>query len=258
MSINIAPIKAFNDNYIWAISSTNNNLVLVDPGQAAPCIDYINTHKLNLVAILITHHHRDHVGGIAELLGAFGEDITVYGPKNEDIPHCDIKLVEGDKVDLPDLGIELNVLDVPGHTAGHIVYFDDQHLFCGDTLFSGGCGRLFEGTPSQMHHSVSKLAKLPASTKVYCAHEYTLANLHFALTVEPNNIELLTYFNQVQHKRDNDISTIPTTIGQEAAINPFMRSNVADIKESAELYMDTKLASDVDVFAAIRQWKDNF
>lgn len=257
--INITPIKAFNDNYIWAITTNKNNkLILVDPGQTQPCLDFIQQNQLELSSILITHHHNDHIGAIDELIKLNASEINVYGPANEKIPHITHQLVEGDAIQFNDFELSLNVYDVPGHTAGHIVYFNEDVLFSGDTLFSGGCGRLFEGTAEQMHHSLSKLKQLPANTKVYCAHEYTLANLYFALAVEPENAELLHYFNQVKHYRDNNQATIPTTIGQERKINPFLRYNELNVKNAAEQYANVDLHNEAAVFAAVRRWKDNF
>ncbi|WP_448212126.1 hydroxyacylglutathione hydrolase [Colwellia sp. MEBiC06753] len=258
MTINITPINAFNDNYIWAITANNNSaLTLVDPGQAQPCINFIKQHNLSLSYILVTHHHPDHVGAIAELIDLFPQ-ATVFGPANENIPHKAVALKEGDTVPLPEFEVEYTVLDVPGHTAGHIVYFNDEVLFCGDTLFSGGCGRLFEGTPAQMHNSLAKLKSLPAHTKVYCAHEYTLSNLAFAQAVEPNNRALDSYSQHVQGLRAENLPSIPTTIEQEIAINPFLRCNQYSIKSSAEIFAGNQLTTEVNVFATIRKWKDQF
>ncbi|NMP31479.1 hydroxyacylglutathione hydrolase [Thalassotalea sp. M1531] len=259
MTINITPIHAFNDNYIWAITeASSDKAALVDPGQAQPCIEFLENNQLKLTTILVTHHHPDHVGAINELIALYGEDISVYGPANESIPQCTHKLKEGDKVSIKGIDLSLSVLDVPGHTSGHIVYFSDSLLFCGDTLFSGGCGRLFEGTAEQMHHSLNKLKQLPANTQVYCAHEYTLANLHFALAVEPENSELLAYFKQVQEDRLDKKSTIPTNLSRELCINPFLRCDNENVKHAAERFTENSIKSEVDVFAAIRRWKDEF
>ena len=261
-NINITGINAFSDNYIWSIqSSTSNKIALVDPGDATVCLAYIEQNKLILTAILITHHHRDHVGGIETLVNyckAQQWPLTVYGPANENIPHWDVKLIENDRVELTELGATFNVLDIPGHTAGHIAYVNDDFLFCGDTLFSAGCGRLFEGTPQQMHNSLNKLTALPSHTKVYCAHEYTAANLNFALTVDPENFELIHYFNQVNTLRAQNKPTIPTTIALEKQINPFLRCNTPAIQQSATDYNNKATVDEVDTLAVIRQWKDNF
>lgn len=270
MTISISPIKAFNDNYIWAVTATHSRkLVLVDPGDAKPCIEYIKEHNLELAAILITHHHADHTGGINALKQysvLHKHEVVVYGPANENIAELDAKLIESDRVeinlsghsDYDDELFTLNVLDVPGHTAGHIAYFNNNLVFCGDTLFSGGCGRLFEGTAQQMYHSLEKLKALPSNTKVYCTHEYTLANLHFALTVEPLNLELVNYFNTVKTKRDNDQITLPSTIANELSINPFLRSDSAEVISSVQDYKNKSISKPVDVFEALRSWKDNF
>ena len=258
----ITAINAFSDNYIWAISTkSNDNIALVDPGDADVCIDFLEKNHLQLSAILITHHHNDHVGGINKLL-AFSQNkswqVTVYGPAKENIAQIDVKLKEGDKVNLDTLDCHFTVLDLPGHTKGHIAYHNDELLFCGDTLFSGGCGRVFEGTPEQMHHSLTKLAKLPKTTLVYCAHEYTQANLTFALAVEPSNVDLQQYVEQVKIKRLNNQATIPTTIGLEQQINPFLRCQELTLKSSANKYSNNVASSASDVFTEIRAWKDNF
>lgn len=264
MKVNISPIKAFKDNYIWAISTKHSNkIALVDPGQAAPCIQYLKDNNVQLAAILITHHHADHVGGIKELLESpycSDEKPLVFGPANENIPCCDIKLDQDDSITLDFLSLTFNIIALPGHTLGHIAYYNEhqQILFCGDTLFSGGCGRLFEGSPAQMHHSLEKLAALPEQTQVYCTHEYTQANLNFALAVEPNNTNLVNYFNQVNQLRANDQASLPSSIGLEKAINPFLRCHSSEVIDSAKQYDEQALISSTDVFRAIRQWKDNF
>jgi hydroxyacylglutathione hydrolase len=263
-SINITPIKAFTDNYIWAI--TNNHFVtLVDPGDANVCIEFLETNKLTLSAILITHHHADHTGGINELVDYCQQKqwpLTVYGPANENIPHCKVKLIENDKVTLDELNINFTIIDLPGHTAGHIAYFANDHvspiLFCGDTLFSGGCGRLFEGSPEQMLNSLTKLANLPENTKVYCTHEYTQANLTFALTVEPQNKALITYNEQVDELRSKNQSTIPSTIELEKQINPFLRCHKQSLQASAQQFSSDTKATPQDTFTTIRRWKDQF
>lgn len=261
-NMKVSAIPAFSDNYIWAISiDGNQSIVLVDPGDAQVCIKYLEQHQLSLSAILITHHHADHVGGIAALRDYChkkNEKLTVYGPKHENIPHCDVALKENDIATVDSLKLSFTVIDLPGHTSGHIAYLGDDNLFCGDTLFSGGCGRLFEGTPKQMLTSLNKLAALPERTHVYCAHEYTKANLNFALTVEPQNSELVYYYNQVINKREQGLSTIPTSILIEKKINPFLRCDQASIMESASQYSDRDINDPLSTFTVIRQWKDNF
>ena len=263
-SVNISPIKAFSDNYIWAI--TNNAFAtLVDPGDASVCIEFLEKNQLILDSILITHHHSDHTGGIKELVEYCQQkqwSLTVYGPENENIPHCNVKLNDNSHVVLNALNIDFQIIDLPGHTAGHIAYFSDVQLtpvlFCGDTLFSGGCGRLFEGTPEQMLNSLTKLATLPDDTQVYCTHEYTQANLGFALTVEPNNQDLIHYANQVEELRSKDQPTIPSTILLEKQINPFLRCNEQSIQTSAQAFSSETQATTQDTFTTIRRWKDQF
>ncbi|MFT5852298.1 MAG: hydroxyacylglutathione hydrolase [Colwellia sp.] len=263
-SIKITPIKAFTDNYIWAI--TNKKVAtLVDPGDASVCIKFLEDNKLTLSAILITHHHSDHTGGINQLVDYCQQkqwSLTVYGPANENIPHCDITLHENDTVVLDELNIDFRIIDLPGHTAGHIAYLATGHLtpilFCGDTLFSGGCGRLFEGSPEQMLHSLTKLANLPENTQVYCTHEYTQANLAFALTVEPNNQELVNYNNKVSELRSKGYATIPSTIELEKKINPFLRCHEQSIQTSAQQFATDTNATPQDTFTTIRRWKDQF
>ena len=260
--IMVTAINAFNDNYIWVLGCQQSKAVaLVDPGDAKVCIDYLIKHKLFLSAILITHHHKDHVGGIKDLLEFSQKNnwqVTVYGPANENIVGIDVKLQENDELYLNELPCKLTILDLPGHTKGHIAYYDTKRLFCGDTLFSGGCGRLFEGSPRQMHQSLSKLTQLPSDMLVYCAHEYTQANLAFAAAVEPENAQLNNYINTVKHKRANKQATIPSTIGLEQQINPFLRCHTPDVKLAAQNFSKQIAANEVEVFAAIRSWKDTF
>jgi len=263
-TINVTEIKAFSDNYIWSIANKNIT-ALVDPGDADVCINFLEENQLVLNAILITHHHADHTGGIKQLIAYCKQKqwpITVYGPAHEKIPNCDIKLVESEIVNLPDIGINFKVIDLPGHTAGHIAYFASNPLnpilFCGDTLFSGGCGRLFEGTAQQMLTSLTKLKNLPENTKVYCAHEYTQANLNFALAVEPNNKDLINYNNQVNELRDKNKPTIPSSIKVEKQINPFLRSHKESIQASAMAFDTNTRANSLDAFTTIRRWKDQF
>lgn len=258
----VTAINAFSDNYIWCITNhASTNCSLVDPGDANVCIEYIRENNLTLSSILITHHHHDHVGGLAALIEFAkqqGWPLTIYGPASENINNLDVRLVEGDRVSLFNNSLTFSIIDLPGHTSGHIAYYSEGMLFCGDTLFSGGCGRLFEGTAKQMHNSLSKLAALPDTTKTYCAHEYTLANLNFARTIEPNNGQLENYFNKVVTLRDQNISTIPTTIGMEKQINPFLRGQEQEVINTAQQKSEQKLQSVVDVFAMIRTLKDNF
>lgn len=257
----ILPLPAFSDNYIWAIVR-GDNAVVVDPGQAEPVLSLLKQHGLQLRAILLTHHHGDHVGGVTELL--HHTSARVYGPANERLPHCDVRLAEGDEVDLPEAGLSLSVLDVPGHTAGHIAYFgrlqtqDAPVLFCGDTLFAGGCGRLFEGTPAQMHNSLAKFTSLPADTQVYCAHEYTLSNLRWALAVEPANHSLQQWYLQAQQIRQQGCPTVPTTMALELDTNPFLRASQTAVVQAASQQSGQALDTPVATFAALREWKNDF
>ncbi|WDE09589.1 hydroxyacylglutathione hydrolase [Thalassomonas haliotis] len=262
----VTAIKAFSDNYIWSIGSkASNEIALVDPGDAEVCIEFIERNQLQLTNILITHHHSDHVGGINALVEYCRQHdwpLTVYGPATENIPHCKVKLSEGDQVCLKAPKLSLQVLDVPGHTAGHIAYIgasnSENYLFCGDTLFSGGCGRLFEGTAAQMSASLAKLAALPENTQVFCAHEYTRANLDFAVSVEPDNKDLIHYLHQVKDRRTQGLSTIPSSIGLELKINPFLRCHSPQIIDSARAFSPDEPPSQVATFSAIRALKDQF
>lgn len=283
--LKLIPIPAFADNYLWMLHDGQRALV-VDPGDAAPVLRALKDNALQLESILVTHHHADHTGGVDELREATGA--RVYGPATEKIPTPYQHLNEGDTVTA--MGLEFSIIDVPGHTAGHIAYYmapmlsasrdalppegadfarggpslqsdtlinDRPLLFCGDTLFSGGCGRLFEGTPAQMLHSLDKLAALPANTRVCCTHEYTLSNLRFALAVEPENHELVAYNAECVKLREAGQPTLPTSIAQELKINPFLRTRQSPVKTAA-VHFDASVHDDISVFAAIRQWKNQF
>jgi hydroxyacylglutathione hydrolase len=254
----LIPLPAFQDNYLWLLHDGHRALV-VDPGDAQPVLDFLERSGLQLAAILVTHHHADHVGGVDAIRERTGA--KVFGPAAEDVPQPSEPHAEGDTIEA--LGLRWQVLDVPGHTAGHIAYYcesvDGQPLlFCGDTLFSGGCGRLFEGTPAQMLHSLDKLAALPAATRVCCAHEYTLSNLRFAGAVEPANDELRRYRERCETLRQRQEPTLPSTIGEERQVNPFLRTRLANVRQAARAYNGADAADDVAVFAAIRQWKNEF
>ena len=254
--IEIFAIPAFTDNYIWALRK-DKQLVVVDPGDPNAVQDILLKENLDLIAILITHWHPDHTGGLLEL--SKEKAIPVYGPKGGHIEGITNELGENDQITI--LGTNFNVFETPGHTLDHISYFSDQAnpiLFCGDTLFSGGCGRLFEGTPTQMYNSLSKFSSLPEETKVFCTHEYTLSNLNFAVEVEPTNKELLKYYEEVSNKRNNNEITLPSNIKLEKNINPFLRSSESSIKKSAEKYSSKSNLDNIETLSVIRSWKDNF
>ena len=255
--LTLIPIPAFTDNYLWLLHDGQRALV-VDPGQAAPVLRKLAELNLKLDSILVTHHHADHTGGVDELRNT--TDAKVYGPATEKIPKPYDPLSEGDMVQA--IGLEFQVIDVPGHTAGHIAFYSPDVngkplLFCGDTLFSGGCGRLFEGTPAQMLASLDKLAALPGNTVVCSTHEYTLSNLRFAKAVDPTNADLTAYQAHCNKLREHDQPTLPTSIAQELLINPFLRTRQPALVSSAQ-HFDAAAHDDVSVFAALRQWKNQF
>jgi hydroxyacylglutathione hydrolase len=251
----IIPIPAFADNYIWVMRE-GGAAAVVDPGDAAPVIDYLEREGIALTAIVTTHHHGDHVGGVRALLAR--GPVPVYGPANESIPGRTHALGEGDAIVVPGIGLELSALDIPGHTAGHIALVGAGMVFCGDTLFAAGCGRLFEGTPAQMVASLAKLAALPGPTKVYCGHEYTVANLRFALAVEPGSAALRERLARAQARRAEGAPTLPTMIAEERATNPFLRVHAASIRASVERHAGRQLDGAVGVFAELRAWKNSF
>ncbi len=253
----IIPIPALKDNYIWMlINSDNQHVAIVDPSEAQPVIDYMNQENLTPVAILITHHHWDHVGGIPDLVANYS--VPVYTPATETVKFSTNLVTEGDKIELTELDIVLNVLDVPGHTAGAVAYYNEELVFSGDTLFTAGCGRMFEGTPKQMHHSLTKFKSLPDNTLLYCGHEYTEANLSFAGTVEPSNPDIQARLHEVQKLRKSGKPTIPSTLALEKKTNPFLRCEVDSVVQSASTHSGQTLTDSTQVFAAIRQWKDDF
>jgi hydroxyacylglutathione hydrolase len=251
-------VRAFEDNYIWLVRGTSaTQVALVDPGDAAPVLAALPRLGLTPAAILCTHHHGDHTGGIGDLKRHY-PDLPVYGPGDENIAGITHPVRDGDMLRLEMLGLHLEVLGVPGHTRGHLAYHGHGWLFCGDTLFSAGCGRLFEGTPAQMHASLARLAALPDETLVYCAHEYTLPNLRFALAVEPDNPAIQAWWHEAEAMRAQDQPTVPTTLALEHATNPFLRSDMVAVRAAAEKYAGKSLFDSVSVFTAVRHWRDNF
>ena len=253
--INIEPIEAFSDNYIWLLT-TNEGSLVIDPGESNKLLKILKEKDLDLKAILITHHHYDHTGGIEEILSA--KSIDVYGPNNN-INSINIRVSNESKINL--LGIEFEVIEIPGHTLDHIAFYSENNgnpiLFCGDTLFAGGCGRVFEGTFEQMYDSLSILKKLPLNTKVYSGHEYTESNLKFATNVEPLNQKLISRYNEVIKLRKQGLSTLPTTIELELETNPFFRVDQNEIQKLISEKFSTP-KNNKDIFTAVRQWKDNF
>ena len=300
----VIPVPAFKDNYVWLLTrdtghahAGHRDAAVVDPGDAAPVEAALSRHGLTLRAILLTHHHPDHVGGVRALLDARrGRDIVVYGPAGEAIDGVTQPLKGGDRIALDALDLRFRVIDIPGHTRGHIAYYggppgitnnatndaasdaaDDavNHaandaliagapegsgpmLFCGDTLFAAGCGRIFEGTPQQMHASLSRLAALPSDTRVYCGHEYTVANLRFARAVEPDSVALIEREQAAIATRQRGAPTLPSTIALERATNPFLRSDEPAVRRAADIKRPGAGASAIETFTAIRQWKDSF
>ncbi|OGA28468.1 MAG: hydroxyacylglutathione hydrolase [Betaproteobacteria bacterium RIFCSPLOWO2_02_FULL_65_24] len=251
----VHPVRAFKDNYIWVLRS-GRHAAVVDPGDARPVLDYLDAEGLQLTAILATHHHADHVGGVAGLLAKF--DVPVYGPKSEPIETLTHKVSGGDRVDVPDIHASFTVYDIPGHTRAHVAYYGEKSLFCGDTLFACGCGRVFEGTPEQLYASLQKLAALPDDTLVYCGHEYTLANIVFAKAVEPANPALSDRERAEAAVRAQGRPTVPSTLGREKATNPFLRCAEPAVIASANKYLGSRASTPVQVFAALRDWKNRF
>ena len=253
---NIFALKAYQDNYIWVLpTAEGKRAYVVDPGEADPVRAGLKAAGLDLAGILVTHHHGDHVNGIKELVA--DNPVPVIGPVDERLAALITRQVrDGDVVELDGLPVPLQVLEIPGHTSSHIAFYGGGALFCGDTLFAGGCGRIFEGTPEQMYNSLQRLASLPGDTRVYCAHEYTESNLRFALQVEPDNQALRERLAKVSAQRARDEITLPSTRAEELATNPFLRADQRSVIESAERHAGRPLSSPAEVFAAVRAWKD--
>lgn len=258
----IKPIAAFQDNYIWIITQADSNRAcVVDPGDASVVTAYLEAHELVLDSILITHHHNDHIGGVETLKQSYS--CTVYAGEYDvkrfpSFSFTDCVVSDGDEITLLS-DLTLHIMHVPGHTTSHIAYYNDNLIFCGDTLFSAGCGRRFEGTAEQFHQSLQRIAALPVSTKIYCTHEYTLSNIAFALHVEPENTELQKLEQWAKQQRESDRPTLPSNIQTELAINPFLRCQNTHVREFAQKHNPSKrLLADVDVFDILRQQKDHF
>lgn len=257
--ITAIPVAALSDNYIWLIplpgKTSPRPAIVVDPGDAAPVLAALDAHDLAPIAILVTHHHPDHTGGLRELVRR--HPVPVYGPAGSPARGIDHPLRDGDRITI-DGGIEFSVLAVPGHTLDHIAYVADGLLLCGDTIFAAGCGRLFEGTPQQMYRSLRRLAALPRDTVVCCAHEYTLANLAFAREVEPGNAALAARHAAATRLRADGLPTLPTTLGEEIDTNPFLRCGEPTVAAAAARHAGREPVDETDTFAILRRWKDGY
>ena len=249
--LHIIPIPVFEDNYIWLLHN-NRYAVVVDPGDAAPVIAVMEKLNLTLAAILITHHHGDHIDGVPSLLAY--RAVPVYAPQYEKFNFAHIQLVDGDEISLPEIVQNFRIMWLPGHTLGHIAYSNNDYLFCGDVLFSAGCGRLFEGTPAQMLSSLNRLKTLQPNTQVFCTHEYTTTNINFALGLEPNNEQLLARASTVKQLRINQQPTLPTNIALELKINPFLRCDQSAIIKNSHAEKQDELS----VFTAIRSLRNHY
>ena len=253
--LSVEPIKAFTDNYIWLVS-TNEGSIVIDPGESKNIQKLIDNNTIDLKGILITHHHYDHTNGLSELVKI--NELEVYGPVNN-IDGINHRLTDKDKISI--IGIDFDVISIPGHTLDHIGFYsanaNNPILFCGDTLFAGGCGRIFEGTYEQMFHALKKITKLPTNTNIYCGHEYTLSNLKFALEADDTNKELIEEFKKVKNKINSNIPSLPTTLDKELKVNPFLRCDNINIQN--KIIEKFKVSNnELEVFTALRKWKDNF
>jgi hydroxyacylglutathione hydrolase len=253
--LTVIPIPAFKDNYIWLVLDNQHRAILVDPGDATPVLQVLQDKKIDLQAIWITHHHYDHCSGVREILEHF--PVPVYGPCFDGtIAGLSNPMQQGDKIAA--LGESFEILDIPGHTKGHIAFVGAGRVFCGDTLFTAGCGRLFEGTAAQLYDSLQKLAALPEDTLIYCGHEYTLNNLRFAQIVEPDNTAIQRRLEQVIKLREQNLPTVPSNLAIEKQTNPFLRCNISNVQKAVQAYLKTKSEHSIEYFAILRLWKDNF
>jgi hydroxyacylglutathione hydrolase len=257
MAIQVQPILAFKDNYIWClINDKTNHCIIVDPGEVKPVLTFLKRFNLMLDAVFITHHHWDHTNGIKGILKDYA--VPVFGPAKEKVIGVSNPVDEGDGIELNHWPIAFKVLAIPGHTLGHIAYYGGRMLFCGDTLFSAGCGRLFEGTAEQMLDSLNKLSQLPDETQIYCGHEYTLNNLNFAQMIEPSNPRVKEHLERVRELRQKNLPSLPSVLFAERLINPFLRCDKTEILSRVERHRGKKLDLPAEVFAYLRQWKNNY
>lgn len=257
MTINLKPLPSLSDNYIWVIINTiNSTAVIIDPGTATVCVNFLEQQNIKPVAILATHCHWDHVDGIEQLIKKY--DIPVYGPATEFIPCLTTPLTGNDSFSIPEIKLDFQVMDLSGHTAGHIGYLTGNMLFTGDTLFSAGCGRLFSGTAKQLHAALQRIKQLPADTTIYCAHEYTLENLRFAHAVEPDNPEIQRWMDEVKDLRGKNLPSLPSTLGNEMRYNPFLRTDRVNIMKAVAQYSGQNIDNSEDCFRYMRMWKDAF
>jgi len=253
--LQITAIPAFGDNYIWLLTAGDNTCAVVDPGDEDPVLEVLKQRGLDLRYILLTHHHYDHTGGVTALLDHY--QATVFGPDDDRMPYLTHICREADQIQLPELDATFRVLEVPAHTRSHIAYYGENSIFSGDTLFSLGCGRFFEGTAADMQKSMDKLAALPAETLNYCAHEYTQANCAFALQVEPANMALQARSEEIDRLRSEGKITLPSSLGEELAANPFLRTRESSVIEAARK-IDPEASAGISTMAVIRAWKDRF
>jgi hydroxyacylglutathione hydrolase len=254
-TLRVDAVDAFNDNYIWILDD-GAEAVVVDPGQAAPVVRYLEENRLRLAGLLLTHHHADHIGGVEDLVGT--RSLPVFGPDDPRMAAVNRPCAHGDTVRFERPSLRFEVIETPGHTTSHIAFHGHGRLFCGDTLFSVGCGRMFEGTPAQMLRSLDRLAALPADTAVHCAHEYTRSNCTFARTVDPDNRALLDRCAEVDRLRRDRQRTVPSRLDEERACNPFLRTRDPDLIAAARRHDARCDGTPESVFATLRAWKDDF